>query len=76
MSNPEAQTSGYLTTKEAARLTGLSTAWFERARWSGEGPPFVKLGSAVRYPISDLHAFLRSRMRSSTTGEPGVDRTR
>jgi predicted DNA-binding transcriptional regulator AlpA len=67
VSNPE---SSYINTREASALTGLSCAWFERARWSGEGPPFVKLGAAVRYPLDELHAFMRSRLRVSTTDEP------
>jgi predicted DNA-binding transcriptional regulator AlpA len=55
---------------EAANLTGLSPAWFERSRWDGSGPPFVKVGRAVRYPLEDLHAWLRARLRRSTTDEP------
>jgi predicted DNA-binding transcriptional regulator AlpA len=57
----------YLSTAEASRMTGLSVAWFERQRWSGGGPPFVKLGAAVHYPIDDLNAWMRARLRVSTT---------
>jgi hypothetical protein len=57
----------YLSTLEAARLTGLSTAWLERARWFGNGPPYVKLERTVKYPLDELHGWLRARMRTSTT---------
>jgi predicted DNA-binding transcriptional regulator AlpA len=62
----------YLTTGEASRLTGLSPAWFERSRWAGGGPPFVKLGAAVRYPVDELHAWMRARIRTSTTDGAGA----
>jgi hypothetical protein len=25
----------------ASTITGMSPAWFQRARWAGHGPPFV-----------------------------------
>jgi len=61
------QTPSYLTTPEAARLTGMSPAWFDRARWEGNGPPYVKIARAVRYPVDELHQWMRSRLRASTT---------
>jgi excisionase family DNA binding protein len=67
MSEHATQLSPYLSTMEAARLTGLSPAWFERSRWAGGGPPFVKVGRAVRYPLDELHAWMRARLRTSTT---------
>jgi len=62
----------YLSTTEAAQITGLSAAWFERSRWAGNGPPFVKLGRAVRYPSDELHAWMRSHLRTSTSMEGQV----
>jgi predicted DNA-binding transcriptional regulator AlpA len=66
---PEIQSPAYVTTAQASHLTGLSPAWFERSRWAGGGPPFVKLGAAVRYPADKLHAWMRARIRRSTTVE-------
>jgi predicted DNA-binding transcriptional regulator AlpA len=46
-----------LTTKEAARVLGLSSAMLERLRWMRDGPPFVRptgTGRAVRYRWRDL----------------------
>jgi len=57
----------YITTPEAARITGMSIDWFQRARWEGGGPPYVKIARAVRYPADELHAWLRARVRTSTT---------
>lgn len=56
-----------LTTKEAARFLGVSEAFLERDRWAGADIPFVRVGSrAVRYQLSELEAFVRSRVRKST----------
>ena len=56
-----------LTTKEAARYLGVSAAFLERDRWAGAEIPFVRVGSrAVRYQLSELEAFVRSRVRKST----------
>ncbi|MBX9689226.1 MAG: helix-turn-helix domain-containing protein [Candidatus Obscuribacterales bacterium] len=38
----------------ASDLTGMSVAWFQRKRWSGDGPPYRKIGSAVRYQLGEL----------------------
>jgi predicted DNA-binding transcriptional regulator AlpA len=66
----------YISTLEAARLTGLSPAWFERSRWAGDGPPFVKLRRTVKYPLDELHSWMRERLRTSTTDDPvSVQRT-
>lgn len=56
-----------LTTKEAANFLGVSAAFLERDRWAGAEIPFVRIGSrAVRYQLSELEAFVRSRVRKST----------
>jgi predicted DNA-binding transcriptional regulator AlpA len=67
------QSSAYVSTLEAARLTGLSMAWFERSRWAGTGPPYVKLERSVKYPLDELHAWMRARLRTSTTDDPVSD---
>lgn len=50
-----------LTTEEAARLTKMSPAWFERMRWEGQGPPFYRAGRAVRYMRSELLGWWKER---------------
>jgi len=57
----------FLNEAQAAFMTGMSTAWFKRARWAGDGPPFVKLGQAVRYRKTALLEWFAARERTSTT---------
>lgn len=38
-----------LTPKEAARLLNLSVSWLAKHRLAGDGPPYIKMGGAVRY---------------------------
>lgn len=57
-----------LTTKQAAPILGVSVAFLERDRWAGARIPFVKIGSrAVRYRLSDLHAYIESCVCQSTS---------
>lgn len=57
-----------LTTKQAAPILGVSVAFLERDRWAGARIPFVKIGSrAVRYRLSDLHAYIESCICQSTS---------
>ncbi len=67
-----------LTTQQAAKITGLSEAWFERKRWEGGGPPYVKFDRAVRYKESDLAAWIDAHTQQSTSsdsaGMPGLKR--
>ncbi len=57
-----------LTTKQAARFLSVSVAFLERDRWAGAEIPFVRVGSrSVRYELSELEAYVRSRVRKSTT---------
>ena len=39
-------------------------------RWSCRGPPFVKIGAAVRYDPDDIESFIEAGRRSSTS-DPG-----
>ena len=56
-----------LTTKEAARILGVSVAFLERDRWAGAEIPFIRVGSrGVRYRRSDLDAYIESRIRKPT----------
>ncbi len=57
-----------LTTKQAAQILGVSVAFLERDRWAGARVPFIKIGSrAVRYRLSDLHAYIESCTHYSTS---------
>jgi hypothetical protein len=58
-----------ITEKQASDLTGLSPSWFQRARWKGIGPEYVKIreGRAVRYQVSALMNWIEENRRT-----PGV----
>jgi hypothetical protein len=48
-----------LTTPQAAKLLGVSTAFLARDRWLGAQIPFVRISSRlVRYRIDDLHEYI------------------
>ena len=64
---------GLLTTAEAAEYLSVSKAFLERDRWAGARIPFVRVGSrSVRYRRGDLEAYVKNRMRRSTSdrGQP------
>ncbi|MEJ0092950.1 MAG: helix-turn-helix domain-containing protein [Methylocella sp.] len=53
--------------KDAAKALNLSSSWLAKARLSGTGPRFVKIGRSVRYPDSSLREFMKARMCGSTS---------
>lgn len=67
MSNP------LMHTVEAAQYLSLSKPTLERFRLTGEGPPYLKLGKAVRYRRTELDAWLESQLITSTS-ERGAHR--
>ena len=56
-----------LTPRDAADRLRLSASWLAKARMRGDGPPFVKLGRAVRYDEGALTQWMKSHMRLSTS---------
>jgi predicted DNA-binding transcriptional regulator AlpA len=52
----------YLASKEAANYLGMSIKSLEKWRLLREGPPYVKLGRAVRYRQIDLDAYMAERL--------------
>lgn len=52
-----------------AQLLGLADQTLANWRVDGRGPPFVKLGSAVRYRLGRLVAWLIERERRSTSDD-------
>jgi len=52
---------------EAAERFGVQRSTLDNWRWSGDGPPFIKVGGRVRYRLSDLADWLDARTRSSTS---------
>ncbi len=54
---------------EAAHTLGMKVATLRRWRWSGSGPNFIKIGSAVRYDTAELRAYINANRRSSTSDQ-------
>lgn len=56
---------------QAAEYLCISEMTLRKWRWEGKGPRFVKIGRKVVYRTDDLHAYVQSMIRTSTsdTGE-------
>jgi predicted DNA-binding transcriptional regulator AlpA len=57
-----------LTPKQAARFLNLSVSWLAKRRLAGDGPPYIKLGGAVRYAEASLQQWMKGQQRLSTSG--------
>jgi hypothetical protein len=62
------------TTRDLARRWQVSVKKLENDRWRGGGVPFVRIGAAVRYRLSDILAFEESSLFCSTSApkSPGA----
>lgn len=49
-----------LTAAEAAQILKVSLSWLAKARMRGDGPPFIKIGRAVRYSEATLLQWMRA----------------
>ena len=56
-----------LSEEQIARRLGMSNSWLRKARVSGGGPKFVKIGKRVFYRDADVEAFISDRVRNSTS---------
>lgn len=56
-----------LDTPETANYLDVSEPTVNRWRGTGDGPPYVKIGSRVRYRRADLDAWLSERIVKSTS---------
>ena len=50
-----------------AKRLGLSKKTIQSWRDKGDGPPYRKFGSAVRYALSDIEAYEVDALRTSTS---------
>lgn len=57
-----------LTPKQAARYLNLSVSWLAKRRLTGDGPPYIKLGGAIRYAENSLQQWMKGQQRMSTSG--------
>jgi predicted DNA-binding transcriptional regulator AlpA len=59
-----------LNTAQAAVVLGFNPSFLAKARLTGAGPRFLKIGRAVRYKRSDIDSWLAGKGRVSTS-DPG-----
>jgi predicted DNA-binding transcriptional regulator AlpA len=63
----EFQPDRLLTVNGAAEFLQLSESWLNKARLTGCGPRFIKMGRSVRYGVQALEEFKRANARGSTS---------
>jgi predicted DNA-binding transcriptional regulator AlpA len=51
------------------RITGRARSTWQKARLTGEGPPFIRLGRLVRYRTSEFNAWLAACPSLRSTSE-------
>ena len=68
-----ASDSPMISTREAAKITGLSHRTLEKKRRHGTGPRFCRLGGAVRYRRSDVEAWIEAHSRTCTAERGATD---
>jgi predicted DNA-binding transcriptional regulator AlpA len=56
-----------LNERDVSALIKLSIRTLQRLRYVGGGPRFVRLHGSVRYRLTDLEAWIASRVVSSTS---------
>lgn len=69
------QRENLLNERETAGLLGVTASCMQAWRYRGGGPRFVQISArCIRYRPSDLHAFIETRLRLSTSdqGEEGA----
>lgn len=54
-----------LTTQQAAAHIDKSVSWLNKSRMTREGPPYLKIGGAVRYTVPDLDNWLAGKRRTA-----------
>lgn len=66
---PGQQAPQLLRESDVAERWNLSERCLQAWRLRGDGPPYLKLGRAVRYRLSDLDLWLENRRRTSTSSD-------
>ena len=59
----------WLTSKQLAEITGVGDVWWEQAAKSGRVPS-IRAGKALRFRLSEVAGFLRSRHADPGSGTP------
>jgi predicted DNA-binding transcriptional regulator AlpA len=60
----------YQRPRQFARIIGVAESTLAKLRMRGDGPPFVKVGRAVKYPVREGLEWMAARTRRSTSELP------
>jgi len=52
-----------LTPQETAKALKVSVSWLAKARMRGDGPPFIRLGRAIRYSQTAVLRWIEVQIR-------------
>ena len=69
MNREETQKTGLLTDRQAAQYLQMSESWLRQVRMEGNrrgrkvGPPFVRIGRAIRYRLEDLDIWIEEHLQ-------------
>lgn len=66
---PTPQIDPLLTDFDLERVTGRARSSWQKARLTGAGPPFIRLGRLVRYRRSDVELWLAAHPSLRSTSE-------
>ncbi len=58
-----------LDTRGAAKVLGISASTLNKARMTGDSPPYYKIGGRVVYRLPEIKAWLDTKRRRSTSDE-------
>jgi hypothetical protein len=72
---PHPEIDPLLTDFDLERVTGRARSTWQKARLTGDGPPFIRLGRLVRYRQSDFELWLAAHPSLRSTSEAGVIRS-
>lgn len=61
-----------LSPPQVAERLGLARSTLAKLRVHGGGPPYLKLGTSVRYPEDSLAAWLAARPRHTSTASESL----
>lgn len=58
--------SAVLSVRDAAAFLGVSKSFLDKARCTGSGPAFTRVGRRIKYRLPTLEAYLAANERNST----------
>ena len=62
-----------LTEREVESIYSIKIRTLQKWRWQGGGPPYYKLGRAVRYKPADIERYIEARKCMSTSDRVRAD---